>query len=333
MAAGPANTESVGLNSDLSGLTKEELAQLFGRLSEKEVLLQGKVVAAFRNLCRRRPGESWTSCHKQLGGWGQRTLESRARWWLIYSSLSPDSQMRLELLPDLGDSLGLVAELGRPSKQKSGVAFEEIVSYFEEYHRMPTMTELRARVAGNAAATSAAVQLRLLEVGSALGLHVHLARGDMSKVKKIGSFEGIRLAKRLPPPGPSGDLKTIDLIDVLWLDDEDNYIAAFEVESTTPVYSGLLRMADLSLSWPNLSIPMYIVSPTHKRRLAIVQIDRPAFRRARLNLHERCRLITFDGLFDNSSNLHHVAAMTPESFLKLVSEDCNQAKESIPTDG
>jgi hypothetical protein len=38
--------------------------------------------------------------------------------------------------------------------------------------------------------------------------------------------------------------RTIELIDVLWLQG-NAIVAAFEIESTTSIYSGLLRMADL----------------------------------------------------------------------------------------
>ena len=50
--------------------------------------------------------------------------------------------------------------------------------------------------------------------------------------------------------------KTIELIDVLWLE-SDAIIAAFEVEHTTAIYSGLLRMSDL--------VSMQPVRPVHGR--------------------------------------------------------------------
>jgi hypothetical protein len=38
--------------------------------------------------------------------------------------------------------------------------------------------------------------------------------------------------------------RTIELIDVLWLDG-NSIEAAFEIEGTTSIYSGILRMSDL----------------------------------------------------------------------------------------
>ncbi len=67
--------------------------------------------------------------------------------------------------------------------------------------------------------------------------------------------------------------RTIELIDVLWL--RDNVIvAAFEVESTPSIYSGLLRMSDLISMQPNLNMPLYLVAPDERRDKVIAEVDR-----------------------------------------------------------
>lgn len=86
--------------------------------------------------------------------------------------------------------------------------------------------------------------------------------------------------------------KTIELIDVLWL--ESNAIAAaFEVESTTSIYSGLLRMSDLISMQPNLNIPLYIVAPDDRRDKVFKEVNRPTFSRLSPPLPEICPLHTF----------------------------------------
>ena len=52
--------------------------------------------------------------------------------------------------------------------------------------------------------------------------------------------------------------RTIELIDVLWLKG-NTLIAAFEIEATTSIYSGLLRMSDLLALQPNLDLALYLV--------------------------------------------------------------------------
>lgn len=58
--------------------------------------------------------------------------------------------------------------------------------------------------------------------------------------------------------------KTIELIDVLWLQG-NAIVAAFEIENTTSIYSGLLRMSDLIAMQPNLNIPLFLVAPDDRR--------------------------------------------------------------------
>ena len=54
-------------------------------------------------------------------------------------------------------------------------------------------------------------------------------------------------------------------------------MAAFEVECTTSVYSGLLRMSDLMALQPNLDINLYLVAPDERREKVKQEILRPTF--------------------------------------------------------
>ena len=65
---------------------------------------------------------------------------------------------------------------------------------------------------------------------------------------------------------------------MLWLSGPA-VVAAFEIESTTSIYSGLLRMADLLALQPNLNISLFLVAPEDRRSKAITEINRPTFSR------------------------------------------------------
>jgi hypothetical protein len=67
--------------------------------------------------------------------------------------------------------------------------------------------------------------------------------------------------------------------DVLWVktDFVANIVRAFEVEHTTSVISGILRMADLVTILPNISIKLYIVADEQRREKVYSEIRRPAF--------------------------------------------------------
>ena len=96
-----------------------------------------------------------------------------------------------------------------------------------------------------------------MKIGSDLGLDVWVARNDRNRTHNGASFQEIsHLRRKLPRQFDDATNKTIELIDVLWLE-SDAIIAAFEVEHTTAIYSGLLRMSDL--------VSMQPVRPVHGR--------------------------------------------------------------------
>jgi len=84
------------------------------------------------------------------------------------------------------------------------------------------------------------------------------------------------LRTELPRQFDEATSKTIEMIDVLWLQG-DAIVAAFEVEHTTSIYSGLLRMADLISMQPNIKINLYLVAPDDKYDKVFNQINRPTF--------------------------------------------------------
>jgi hypothetical protein len=71
-------------------------------------------------------------------------------------------------------------------------------------------------------------------------------------------------------------LQTIEQIDVLWLKGRA-IVRAFEVEHTTAVYSGILRMADLLALQPNMDIKLHIVAPEARKPKVMSEIQRPVF--------------------------------------------------------
>jgi hypothetical protein len=85
-------------------------------------------------------------------------------------------------------------------------------------------------------------------------------------------------------------------IDVLWLDD-NAIAAAFEVERTTSIYSGLLRMSDLLVMQPNLDIPIFLVAPESRRDKVLEEVNRPTVKALpKRSLHRTCRYIYFESL-------------------------------------
>ena len=99
-------------------------------------------------------------------------------------------------------------------------------------------------------------------------------------------------------------------------------IAAFEIESTTLIYSGILRMADLIAMQPNLSIPLFIVAPDDRKQKVIAEINRPVFSRLSPAMCEICRFISFSALREKFKNISSVIKYLKPEFLEEFAESC-----------
>jgi len=107
---------------------------------------------------------------------------------------------------------------------------------------------------------SAKIQALLAAVGEKMGFKVWLPKNDRSTVLQEWTPEDGSLIEVLPLNYDETTLQTIEQIDVLWLKGR-SITRAFEVEHTTAVYSGILRMADLLALQPNMDIKLHIVAP------------------------------------------------------------------------
>lgn len=165
------------------------------------------------------------------------------------------------------------------------------------------------------------IQYLLLKLGSDMGLGVMVARNDKSRSYKGQLFSDIKgFRTDLPVPFDPATKGTIQLIDVLWIKDR-TILAAFEVESTTSIYSGLLRMSDLISMQPNLTIPLYLVAPDSRRDKVITEVNRPTFTRMSPPMYEMCKYLSFEKLKDELSQIKYARYLRPE-FIDEISETC-----------
>src|SRR5206468_1344012 len=94
-------------------------------------------------------------------------------------------------------------------------------------------------------ATHTKTQWLLAKIGHKLGCKVWIAANDRKKIWD-GQVLGELSLSQLPNLGLDPDAKKIiSLIDVVWLKGGKQIAAAFEIEHTTSIYSGILRMSDL----------------------------------------------------------------------------------------
>lgn len=166
------------------------------------------------------------------------------------------------------------------------------------------------------------IQGLLLNLGAEMGFDTWVARNDKSKRwngKLLSELPNTRT--ELPLQFDDATNKTIELIDVLWLKG-NSIVAAFEVESTTSIYSGLLRMSDLVSMQPNLRIPLYLVAPEERRDKVFSEINRPTFAKLTQPLSEICRFISFDEFRGKLKEIGTYLRFLRPEILQELSESC-----------
>ncbi len=154
---------------------------------------------------------------------------------------------------------------------------------------------------GQASLGHTQVQWLLAKIGKKLGCRVWIAANDHKK-----EWQGERLGdlsiSSLPELGmDSESQRIVRMIDVLWLKGRKQVAAAFEVEHTTSVYSGLLRMSDLAALSPNLNFPLYIVAPGERLAKVRRELSRPTFQA--LELHKRCGFFSYELLSQEAESI------------------------------
>jgi hypothetical protein len=158
--------------------------------------------------------------------------------------------------------------------------------------------------------TSIHTQAKIAQIGAEMGFRIWVPRNDRSLVQKHvpEEFHGSFLAQ-LPLNYDDTTLRTIEQIDVIWLKGRA-MSRAFEVEHTTAIYSGLLRMADLLALQPNMAINLHIVAPDEKREKVMREIKRPVFSLLEHGpLYEKCTFLSYDAI-DELVQAKHLGHMS-----------------------
>ena len=151
---------------------------------------------------------------------------------------------------------------------------------------------------------SVQVQALLARVGAEMGLKIWLPRNDRTAVLAEWKGEHRPVLNDLPLNYDDTTLKTIEQIDVLWLRGRA-IVRAFEVEHTTSIYSGILRMADLLALQPNMNIKLHIVAPNSRREKVFQELRRPVFSLLEERpLSETCTYLSYDSVKELAAQKH-----------------------------
>jgi type II restriction enzyme len=190
-----------------------------------------------------------------------------------------NADARDQLSKDLGAFAGLLFEIGAGRLVVSGNVDAVLAT-----EKARAEKAAKARHAGVLAehqeeSEHTQIQYLLIKIGRALKYDVYVARNDRHRFYDGQSF-ALLTVPELPPVGWSPEvMETVSLIDVIWLKpDTGEIVSAFEVEKSTSIYSGILRMEDLARSIPGCTCHFYLVAPNRREKEVMAQLARPAFR-------------------------------------------------------
>lgn len=106
--------------------------------------------------------------------------------------------------------------------------------------------------------THSDLQAKIVLIGSYLGFRTYVAEPDKGRTTIFGKTLGELCSEKIIPEGsiPALSKDTIKYVDVIWFDEEGYPTHAFEVEHSTDITKGLLRLYQIH----KLKIKMFIIS-------------------------------------------------------------------------
>ncbi|MBI2570796.1 MAG: type II restriction endonuclease [Candidatus Schekmanbacteria bacterium] len=220
-----------------------------------------------------------TGANVKLGRWDE-YLAMRS------GVVATNSRYRDLLSNDLGAIASLLFDLGSgryaaPPRADDEAAHAAWTADLARVREEGAKAEKLLAAAREGDRTHTEVQGWLRDLGSGLGFEVWVASNDRSRAYAGGRL-GDGCLKALPEAltaRTGGD--AVRLIDVLWLEQGAGRVAAaFEVEHTTSIYSGIVRLLDLALGPAVESARgLFLVAPDDREEQVRAQLARPAFSR------------------------------------------------------
>lgn len=214
---------------------------------------------------------------KKLGSWSE-YLKIRE------TLIETNARFKSELSNDLGAIAGLCFEIGT---QKMLIGTDDYLSEEERHKFEKNIVKRQKEIIEEKKEDNlhSEMQYHLLKIGASLGFDVTPASNDKSKSFNGQSFSFISINKFPELPCDKDTQNTIRLIDVLWFEKgTNNIIGAFEVEKSTSIYSGILRLSDLYFSISDGDEVFYIIIPDSREKDVILQLNRPVIKNSKMNI-------------------------------------------------
>jgi len=210
------------------------------------------------------------------------------------------------LLGKYGDVLSVLKqlelgkELEKVDERKKTEEISEVVD--EKVERAPTEHD--------------EMQWRLIRLGRKAHVDVWVPRNDQGKSYNGEVFRPQVLAEfqsTLDVP------KYVENVDVVWKYGH-SIKSAFEIEHSTSVYSGILRLSDLRALTPYSIYPLFIVASRERKNKVFSELKRPTFDNPYLKLKEAIRYFSYDKIRELDEKYKDLDANLGTKFLLQESE-------------
>ncbi len=208
--------------------------------------------------------------------------------------IEKNNEVKSELSNDLGAFAGLLFDIGERKLLISD-------DHLSEEDRSKIEKKLKKRHQEVTSETEeedlhTEMQYHIMTIGGSVGYDVIAASNDRSKCHNGKSLSFISLDKFPELDIDKETYKTITLIDAVWFEKGTNNITcAFEVEKSTSIYSGILRLTDLHYSFKDNPPTLYLIIPDNREKEVIHQLQRPSIKNSDIKI----RYILFSDLRKN----------------------------------
>lgn len=203
--------------------------------------------------------------------------------WMSYLEMREDviranEELQSVLSKDLGAISGLLFDVG-VGKIALNMNWEKTLQ-FEKDKREKALKKRHLEVQEEIREENEHLRMQFLltEVGRDLGYDVFVATNDRNKSLNGRSLRFLTLPELPPLDFPPDVSRTVSLIDVIWVTRDSNRIeCAFEIEKSTSIFSGMLRLMDLASSLGDRQYDFFLVVPDKREKEVLAQLKRPSF--------------------------------------------------------
>jgi len=212
------------------------------------------------------------------------------------------------LLSVYGDLMSLLEKLD------NGQELEEI-----EFEKKKIINEVIGEHIERAPTEHTEIQWRLIRLGNKSQFDVWVPVLDQAKEFDGNKFRDFVIKEFQETIDVPLYIKNIDTVWKLG----HSIKSAFEIEHSTSIYSGILRLSDLRSLTPNSTYPLFIVADRERKNKVFEQLKRPTFSNDYLSLDRAVRFLSYDTIRDVDENFKKEYAGLDMDWLTLKSESAN----------